>query len=554
MPYQIEQLLEGKSKMVSVSKEDTILHALSLMLEHDYSQLPVLENNGEFDDVVGMVTYEGIIRGIRNFSINIESLKSRDVMEKAFTCNAGDDLFDILDRLKESSSAVVYSSEFPEIAGIITSYDITEYFRAQTEDLMRVEDIESTVRDLIQEAYTTIRPLGEEDFVDEIKLNNAAKSVSYGRPKNFDKLSLSEYINLLTLSETWGFFEPIFNLPAEPIKNLLNGIRETRNQLAHFRGDLSTEERDRLKFAVDWITRCQEDYQKEKEGKKFELTRQKSSLGESEKESEIQKAEEQIEGLVTSKEPVEYVFSESTKGTGRYASLADWLQSQSGRQSQITLTFNQVEEIIGGNLPGSAREFRNWWANDSVGHIHSQLWLDAGWRTTYINLNEKRVTFIRIKEREKAYIDFFTKLLKELNNKASFPVRELSPNGANWIVIQTIPRSGQSFGSYAISFSRTKKLRVELYLDLLDKSQTKIAFESLLKQKEEFEKHLGPIEWEKLENRRASRLAVYKDGQITDDELLPDLIEWSVNMVSRMYEVLTEPAEKAIHDVKLHET
>lgn len=556
MPYQVEQLLEGKGPLVWVSRDESVLRALSLMTEHDYSQLPVLEKdekNSEFDDVAGMVTYEGIIRGIRNFNLTIETLKVRDVMEKAFTCNLDDDLFDILDRLKETNAALVYHNEFPVIAGIVTSYDITEYFRKQTEDLMRVEDIESTIRDLIREAYTTLKPYGEEDFVDEEKLAKAAKAASYGKPKAFEKLTLGEYINLLTLPETWEFFEPIFKLSVEPVKNLLNNVRETRNQLAHFRGDLSTEERDRLKFAVEWISRCQEDYQKERESKKLELLEKRNNLVESGKMPSIQK-DDAVENLITVNDSLDYVFAESAKGGGRYAPLADWLQSQPGRSSQITLTFNQVEEIIGGELPGSARYFRNWWANDSVGHTHSQLWLDAGWRTTYINLNEGRVTFSRIKEREKAYIDFYAKLLKELRQKATFPVRDLSPDGTSWIVIQNIPRSGQSFGYYAISFSRTKKLRVELYLDLLDKSQTKLAFESLLKQKGEFEKHLGPIEWEKLENRRASRLAVYKDGQITDEELLPGLIEWAVNMVSRMYEVLTEPAEKAIHDAKLNET
>ena len=546
MPYQIEQLLEGKSNVVSVSKEDTILHALALMLEHDYSQLPVFEDNGEYYDVAGMVTYEGIIRGIRNFNTNIESLKARDVMEKAFTCNGGDDLFDILDRLKESSAAIVYESEIPGIAGIVTSYDITEYFRTQTEDLMRVEDIESTVKDLIKEAYTTIKPDGEEDLIDENRLNNAAKSVSYSRPKNFDKLSLSEYINLLTLPETWTFFEPIFNLSPELIKNLLNGVRETRNQLAHFRGDLSTEERDRLRFAVDWITRCQEDYQKKKEYIKNELFKEKYLFGKSEGSVDIPKAESVVEDIVTTRETIDYVFTESTKSGGRYAPLTDWLQSQPGRINQVPLTFNQIEEIIGADLPDSARVFRGWWANDSVGHTHSQLWLDAGWRTSYINLSEGRVTFNRIKEREKAYIDFFGELQKDLRRYVNFPIKDASPDGANWIVIAKAPRTGQTFASYVISFSRTKKLRVELYLDLLDKEKTKQVFESLLEKKSELISQVGTLEFERLENRRASRIALYKDGQITDENILSELRRWAVETIYKLYNATINLVEKEI--------
>lgn len=550
MPYQIEQLLEGKSKVVSVSKEDTILHGLALMLEHDYSQLPVLESNGDFDEVVGMVTYEGIIRGIRNFNMSIETLKARDVMGKAFTCYAGDDLFDILDRLKESNAAVVQHNEYPVIVGIVTSYDVTEYFRAQTEDLMRVEDIETTIRDLIKEAYTTIKPHGEEDFIDEDKLNIAARSASYGRPKDFDKLSLAEYISLLTIPETWEFFEPIFKLPAESIKNLLNGIRETRNQLAHFRDDLSTEERDRLKFAVDWITRCQDEYQKLKEKRKFELLEEKFDLGnKKEKELDIQNTQSFVDDITTTNASSEYVFTESTKSGGRYAALADWLQSQSGQYDQIPLTFDEIEKIVGFKLPDSARVFRGWWANDSVGHTHSQLWLDAGWRTSYINLSEGRVTFNRNKERETAYIDFFGSLLRDLRTYANFQIRDASPSGTSWVVVAKAPRNGQTFASYVVSFSRNKQVRVELYLDLLDKEKTKLVFGKLLENKEELNSQLDSLKWERLENRRASRIALYKDGQITDEERLPELRKWAVESIYKLYNATIEIVEKAIADV-----
>ncbi|HNC08981.1 MAG TPA: DUF4268 domain-containing protein, partial [Anaerolineales bacterium] len=76
------------------------------------------------------------------------------------------------------------------------------------------------------------------------------------------------------------------------------------------------------------------------------------------------------------------------------------------------------------------------------------------------------------------------------------------------------------------------------------------AFDLLLEQKEEIEKEFGPIEWERLDNRRASRLAVYKDGQITDKDLLPELINWAVDILSKMHKALTERAEKAIQNVK----
>jgi CBS domain-containing protein len=556
MPYQVQQLLEGQGALVTVSKEDTVAHALSLMIEHDFSQLPVIGKDEGYEVAEGIITYEGILRGVRNFKLNIEDLKVRDVMGAVSVYSGDDDLFDILNRLKETNAVLIRNQNFDYFEGIITSYDTTEYFRNRTEDLMRVEDIEVTIKDLIKEAYIYLSETVEYEL-DNNKLDKAVRLVSNrgqnNKPKTFDELTMAEYINLLTLTDTWEFFQSIFNLPADSVKSLLHSIREIRNLLAHFRGDLSAEQRDRLKFAASWLTRCQEEYQKKKERERTEKLETSARFREEnpypyiqidQKEAEISFVE--ANAAISS---TDFTITDSAKSGGRYAALADWLQSQPGRVEQIPLSFSEIEEIIGSDLPDSARVFRAWWANDSVGHSHSQLWLAAGWRTTYVNLNEGKVTFSRIREREKAYISFFSKLLDDLR-KANFPVRDVSPDGTSWIVLQPIPRHGPSYGSFSFSFSRDKRLRVELYLDLLDKEKTKAAFDQLYAQKQYFESQVGEIEWERLENRRASRLALYKDGQITEENRHTELRKWAVENMIKFYDMMVEPTENAIREAR----
>ena len=82
MPYQVEQLLEGKGALITVSKEDTVTYALSLMIEHDFSQLPVISKHEDYEVAEGMITYEGILRGVRNFKLNIEELANGIYMVK----------------------------------------------------------------------------------------------------------------------------------------------------------------------------------------------------------------------------------------------------------------------------------------------------------------------------------------------------------------------------------------------------------------------------------------------------------------------------------------
>jgi CBS domain-containing protein len=351
MSYQVRQVLEGKGTPVCVNKNDTVALALALMIEHDYSQLPVIKKQDGFEVPEGMITYEGILRGIRNFKLSIDDLKVRDVMVEAKAFTIADDLFDILDRLKNTNAVLIISDEIPELVGIVTSYDTTDYFRNRTEDLMRVEDIEVTIKDLIREAY-----INTDSELDNDKLTQAISKVSHrsqGERQKFGDLSMAEYINLLTLPESWDFFQKIFKLSRESVRELLNGIREIRNSLAHFRGDITAEQRDKLKFGTEWLSRCQEEYQAQKQRdenaqlmelfKKQDLPQEVRSIREEPNQYNL--------NISASVDPTDFAITESATSGGRYAALADWLQSQPGRVDQVQLTFNQIEEIIETDLP-----------------------------------------------------------------------------------------------------------------------------------------------------------------------------------------------------------
>ena len=54
----------------------------------------------------------------------------------------------------------------------------------------------------------------------------------------------------------------------------------------------------------------------------------------------------------------------------RYDGLRDYLEQQT--EPVVTLSFEQIEQIIGGSLPTSARRYRPWWANEKMGtHVHA---------------------------------------------------------------------------------------------------------------------------------------------------------------------------------------
>lgn len=542
MPYQVQQIIGDRGRPISVSRDDPVARALSLMIEHDFSQLPVVRKESELDLPEGMITYEGILRGIRNFNARIADLKVRDVMDGAPVYTIEDDLFDILDRLKDTNAVLVVHNYAPDLVGIVTSYDTTEYFRNRTEDLMRVEDLELMIKDLIKAAYT--EPAGE---VDQVRLDAAAARITGGRnpiegekPKTFADLSLGDYINLLILTDTWPYFEPILQVQRTFVRDLLHGVREVRNSLAHFRSDVTPEKRDQLKFARDWLTRRVEEYQSRLEAEQLEKTRQAFI------DSGIVTETGALVQPPANRPPADA----SGDSRGRLAALADWLQARPGDVEQLPLTFNEIEALIGSDLPASARRHRSWWANDAEGHSQAQHWLEAGWRTAQINLTEGRVTFARIREREQAYINFYTKLLDALREKADFPVRSTAVGGASWLNVQAVPQQGPYTGWFNFAFGRDRRLRVELYLDLFDQAATKLVFDRLMSQKGPIEAKAGPLSWERLDRKQASRVAVYHEGTIVDEKRHPALRQWAVETMVRFYHALAEPAEATILEAK----
>jgi hypothetical protein len=83
----------------------------------------------------------------------------------------------------------------------------------------------------------------------------------------------------------------------------------------------------------------------------------------------------------------------SRRGISRYDGLRDYLSHRS--EPVVRLSFADIEKIIGGPLPASARRYRPWWANEQSGtHVHARSWLDAGRRTANVDVNAATTDFV----------------------------------------------------------------------------------------------------------------------------------------------------------------
>jgi hypothetical protein len=85
--------------------------------------------------------------------------------------------------------------------------------------------------------------------------------------------------------------------------------------------------------------------------------------------------------------------------TSKYQALEDYLREKSNTDSVITLDLDQIEVIIGGSLPLSAYQHREWWFNqtDEPNRPQAKAWIEAGYQVTSVaaNLPIKTVRFER---------------------------------------------------------------------------------------------------------------------------------------------------------------
>lgn len=83
--------------------------------------------------------------------------------------------------------------------------------------------------------------------------------------------------------------------------------------------------------------------------------------------------------------------------SSKYKPLAIALSALGREREDITLSFSEIESILGFPLPRSAHAHRPWWANQKNHDNHSQtsIWMDAGFQVESFDLRNRWVRFTR---------------------------------------------------------------------------------------------------------------------------------------------------------------
>ena len=192
----------------------------------------------------------------------------------------------------------------------------------------------------------------------------------------------------------------------------------------------------------------------------------------------------------------------------------DWLNQRSDENTEF---FGVVIEI--------------WKIDDSRPAPHFKLVATPNnWRKGKVTTKQERAT----SGRQEAYRDFFQGLIDRLREEHRF-------TGAK----KGQPQSWYSFASgfsgvtYGANFTQEEKARGELYIDRGDKDQNETLFDALRENREVIESALQEsLEWQRMEGRKACRIAVTRPGVITDSpEILEEIQDWMIERLLKFKHV-----------------
>jgi len=443
MLFTVQQLIADRPAPTIVGPEQTGLDALHLMIAHNYSQLPVVDDASR---LVGLITGDSLLRAANNLGVLPKELRVKDAQLKPRTAGVDSDVFDLLDDLK-AAAAVLIVDAAQQLVGIVTDYDAMEFLRRRAEDVMLVEDIETSLKDHIRAAFTTNGQVDNHTMAaviadvanpqkkqaDQFRkalnhyLNLAGNGVAAkpnaslvekvlaeqysdkARDISLDDLTMAQYVDVLLHKNRQAetYIKRVFHVGAQSIRNLFTSVRPIRNALFHFRGTITSEQRDQLRFCAEWLAKATAALQT----RAAETTATVLAIPEPAQRVEAIANDESVtsqpapasgqtppDGPVTGPEvkgtePIK-IAAIGAMRVADYAKLTERLKKQPLDRTVLSMAFSEIELLIGASLPDSARLHRSWWSNDASTFAYARAWTDAGWRVT-ADMADEVATFTR---------------------------------------------------------------------------------------------------------------------------------------------------------------
>ena len=221
--YRIGKLASANRKPLSVKPDDLIDKAITLMIAHDYSQLPVMTSDRE---VKGIISWSSLGNQLALGKKECKHVRDCIVPHKEISSDIS--MFAAVDDIIANQYVLIRNSE-DVICGIVTTSDLSQEFRRLGEPFLLLGEIENYIRRMIKDKYTI------NDLREACDPSDATRDI-----KSPSDLTLGEYLRLVENPDRW--MKLGINIERETFVKQLEEIRRIRNDVMHFDPDGIPEE------------------------------------------------------------------------------------------------------------------------------------------------------------------------------------------------------------------------------------------------------------------------------------------------------------------------
>jgi CBS domain-containing protein len=234
--FRIGRLASANRRPVSIAPDATVVEAITLMLKHDFSQLPVMTSER---GVKGLLSWKSL--GSR-LSLGTECKFVREAMDSYQEVSVDTSIFSAIGLIVQNECVLVRDSA-EKICGIITTSDLSVQFGQLGEPFLLLGEIENHIRAMVTGKFT------KEELATARDSNDPTREV-----EDVADLTLGELLRLIEEPAKWQRLG--LRIDRKMFVKELEDIRRIRNEVMHFDPDgIAEDDLCKLRIFVEFLRR-----------------------------------------------------------------------------------------------------------------------------------------------------------------------------------------------------------------------------------------------------------------------------------------------------------
>lgn len=244
----VASILPDDQEVVTVDIDAPVREAIALMEAGGFSQLPVRAGL----EIVGVFSYRSLARRLVHGDIAMRR-DAPDVSVEHFIdripfMQLSDELEMIFDRLEDDD--VILIGRPDALNGIATAFDFVQYLYRVASPFVLVQEIELGLRELVRSSVT------DSELAECARTALTREYDDVGDvPVTLAEMSFAQQVAVVTYGDNWPRFTTALGAQRAMVRSRLDGVRELRNDLFHFRRHATAEDHETLVEARDWVHR-----------------------------------------------------------------------------------------------------------------------------------------------------------------------------------------------------------------------------------------------------------------------------------------------------------